>query len=491
MNTVHNPRVRFAPAPTGMMHLGNIRTALMNYLLSHQKQGTFILRVEDTDLERNFDPGAQCIQEDLTWLGLMYDEGPGKERPEMAPYFQSQRGEIYQRELHKCIEKEMFYRCFCSAEELEKKRQRQIALKQPPRYDRTCAELSHPESQLKAATLPFIWRMKVDHNQTVTITDLAHGPINFDLKNFSDFPITRQDGTVTFMFANFIDDVLMKIDYVIRGEDHLTNTAGQAAMYLAYGAKLPLFWHMPILCSIDGKKLSKRDFGFSLRDLKDAGFLPQAIVNYLAIIGASFANEIMDTKELIAAMNFDHMSTTGQIKYDVEKLRWVNHKWISRLDLATATQECLPFLHEAYPATKDLPIETVQKAISSIHHEMVTLRDCVTMLTFYFDVPVYEKDIARSLATKAEASEESATLQRAALYAVIKNGIACGTIDECVATAKKEAASSGISPKQLFSFIRYGLTGSATGIGIAQLSELLSYAVVQKRLASFLELLAE
>ena len=478
MTTLQNPRVRFAPAPTGMMHLGNIRTALMNYLLSHQKSGTFILRVEDTDLERNFDPGAERIQEDLNWLGLMYDEGPGKERPEMAPYFQSQRNEIYTKELEKCIEKGMLYRCFCSTDELEKKRQRQIALKQPPRYDRTCAALSHPESQLKASVQPFIWRMKVDHTQTVTIHDLAHGPIAFDLKNFSDFPVTRQDGTVTFMFANFIDDVLMKIDYVIRGEDHLSNTAGQAAMYLAYGAKLPLFWHMPILCSIDGKKLSKRDFGFSLRDLKESGFLPQAVINYLAIIGGSFTNEIMDKHELIAAMNFDHISTTGQIKYDVEKLRWVNHKWISKLDLATVIQECLPFLHEAYPATKTMPLATIQKAIGSIHQEMVILRDSVTLLGFYFDAPVYEKDIAHALVEPEKLS---------ALKVIIQNGIACGSIDECLATAKKEASLEKISPKQLFSCMRYGLTGSVTGIGIAQLSELLGYDVVQKRLSDFLK----
>ncbi len=480
MITLQKPRVRFAPAPTGMMHLGNIRTALMNYLLAHQKQGTFILRVEDTDLERNFDPGAEKIKEDLAWLGLTYDEGPGKEQASMAPYFQSQRDSIYERELQSFIAKGFVYRCFCTTEELDRKRQRQIALKQPPRYDGTCAALTQEESNAQSQTAPSIWRMKIDHTQTVTIHDLSHGPVVFDLKNFSDFPISRQDGSVTFMFANFIDDVLMKVDCVIRGEDHLSNTAGQAAMYLAYGAKLPLFWHMPILCSIDGKKLSKRDFGFSLRDLKDSGFLPEAIINYLAIIGGSFKNEIMSKQELIAAMNFDSISTTGQIKYDVEKLRWVNHKWIAKLSSEALTDHCLPYLYEAYKSTQTIDRETITKALSYIHQEMVTLRDCVSLLSFYFDTPVYEKDIARTITTPEKIS---------ALCAVLKTSVNESTIDDFLATAKKDAAIAGIAPKELFSFIRYGLTGSVTGIGIVHLGNLLGYKEIQNRLLHFLPLI--
>lgn len=481
MIKIQNPRVRFAPAPTGMMHLGNIRTALMNYLLAHQKQGTFVLRVEDTDLERNFDPGAEKIKEDLTWLGLTYDEGPGKEQPSMAPYFQSERDAIYKKELESFIDKNFVYRCFCSTDELEKKRQRQVALKQPPRYDGTCALLTKEASDAKAQTKPFIWRMKVDHTQTITIYDLAHGPVVFDLKNFSDFPITRQNGSVTFMFANFIDDVLMKIDCIIRGEDHLSNTAGQAAMYLAYGAKLPLYWHMPILCSTDGKKLSKRDFGFSLRDLKDSGFLPEAIINYLAIIGGSFANEIMTKQELIATINFDHISTTGQIKYDVEKLRWVNHKWIARLDLETVTDHCLPYLYEAYPLVKTMNRENIKKAISCIHAEMITLRDCVTLLAFYFDAPQYERDIARTITTTEKLST---------LCAAVQKNLQESTLDAFLTTIKKDAAATGISPKELFSFIRYGLTGSSKGIGIVQLGDLLGYTELRKRLEQFLALVA-
>lgn len=482
MNKLQNPRVRFAPAPTGMMHLGNIRTALMNYLAAHQKQGTFVLRIEDTDTERNFDPGAEKIKEDLAWLGLTYDEGPGKERPEMAPYFQSQRNIIYQRELQSFIEKKLVYQCFCSTEELEKKRNRQIALKQPPRYDGTCLLLTPESATEKSLTSPFIWRMKIDHTKSITIKDLGHGPVTFDLKNFSDFPITRQDGTVTFMFANFIDDVLMKIDWVIRGEDHLSNTAGQAAMYQASGNPLPLFWHMPILCNSEGKKLSKRDFGFSLRDLKDAGFLPQAIINYLAIIGGSFKQEIMTKEELINAIDFNHIATTSHIKYDVEKLRWVNHKWISKLDITTITELCIPYLHKAYPQSKTIPTEKIQSAIALIHQEMVTLQDSTTLLNFYFTAPTYDK---------AQTQATLKTENVGALLTIIRNAIAAESMDALIAKAKTEAAQQGITPKELFSCIRYGLTGAATGLGIAQIGQLLGYKEATQRLEKFLQALTQ
>src|SRR5581483_5841986 len=239
-------RVRFAPSPTGMMHLGNVRTALINFLFAHQKNGTFILRIEDTDAQRMLDPNAQQILADLEWLGLHYDEGPLTQGP-YAPYFQSQRSSVYEETRALFESKNLIYRCFCTEQELAKKRDRQIALKLPPRYDRTCAHLS--ADQIKEnidANMPFIWRFKLNHERSITITDLAHGTITFDLSHFSDFPISRQDGSFTFMFANFVDDYLMKITHIFRGEDHLSNTANQAAMFDALNIPLPIYWHMPI-----------------------------------------------------------------------------------------------------------------------------------------------------------------------------------------------------------------------------------------------------
>ncbi len=472
-------RVRFAPAPTGMMHLGNIRTALMNYLIAQQKQGTFILRIEDTDTERNFDPQATKIIEDLTWLSIDYTEGPLKGGPH-APYFQSQRADIYQEKLDELIAMGSAYRCFCSSEELEKKRQRQIALKQPPRYDRVCFALTKQESDAKATREPFIWRMHLGQTSTLTIQDLAHGPVTFDLKNFSDFPLTRQNGTVTFMFANFVDDMLMEVTCAIRGEDHLSNTAGQAALYKAFGATIPHFWHMPIICNIDGKKLSKRDFGFSLRDLKDSGFLPEAIINYLAIIGASYKDEIMSMAELITTLNFDHQSSTGQIKYDVEKLRWVNHKWISKLPISRITELCRPYLESAYPTVKNLDDVQLQTILTHFHKELVTLQDCVQLLAFYFDDNLaYDAPIAHTLVPlelletmKNIVSKNNSFTDSQAFVDAIKLNI-------------KEAS---IAPKIAFSFIRYGLMASPHGPGLKELIDMLGVKKAQDRLTALLTL---
>lgn len=473
-----NPRVRFAPAPTGMMHLGNIRTALMNYLIAKQKDGTFIMRVEDTDPERNFDPGAVKIMEDLAWLGLDFQEGPGKDGG-FGPYFQSERTELYKKKLQEFIDKELVYRCFCTSEELDKKRARQIALKKPPRYDRSCLRLAKEESDTKAESTSFIWRMKMDPEKKLTINDLSHDTVTFDLKHFSDFPITRQNGTVTFMFANFVDDLLMNITCAIRGEDHLSNTAGQAAMYDASGETMPSFWHMPILCNIDGKKLSKRDFGFSLRDLKDSGFLSEAILNYLAIIGGSFKNEIMSLEELSQAIDYDHLPTTGQIKYDVDKLRWVNHKWICRSDSLKITQLCRPYLEESYPTVKDLSDKDLSLIIEHIQKEMITLDDAVQLLAFYFSEPAYLKTVANILVDP---------LKLSSYKALLRETLEEDTGDLFLSKVKEYVKVAGIKPKEAFSYIRYALTGIPKGPGVGELVEMLGYDISKNRIKKLLDL---
>ena len=470
-------RVRFAPAPTGMMHLGNIRTALMNFLIARQKGGTFILRVEDTDPARNFDPGAVKIQEDLAWLGIEFDEGPGKDGGK-GPYFQSERKELYKKQLQEFIDNKKVYRCFCTSEELDRKRQRQIALKTPPRYDRTCLKLSQEESDTLAKNTPFIWRMKLDHTKALTVQDLSHGQITFDMKNFSDFPVTRQDGSVTFMFANFVEDAAMEVSCAIRGEDHLSNTARQAALYTAAGKELPLYWHMPILCNIDGKKLSKRDFGFSLRDLKEAGFLPEAINNYLAITGGSYKKEIMCMEDLIKTINFDNPSTTGQIKYDVEKLRWVNHKWLCNLPTQKVAHLCRPYLEEVYDVVRTMNDEQVEELVGHIQKELVTLQDVVQLLAFYFDEPHHNADIARTLLP----ADKKDTFK-----ACISDAIPLTCINDFLTRVKTCAQDNEIGFKGAFSFIRYALTGSVNGPGVKELMNMLSLDVVNARLKTTLD----
>ena len=449
-------RVRFAPAPTGIMHLGNIRAALINYLFAKQKGGNFILRIEDTDPQRNFDPEGKKIREDLAWLGLSYDEGPEVGGP-FAPYFQSQRNNLYQEKLEVLKNKHLIYRCFCTQEELEKKRQRQRALKLPPRYDRTCLHLTQEKiNQQLEKNMPFVWRFKLDHAVTIEINDLAHNKVRFELNNFSDFPITRQNGSFTFMFANFVDDLAMQTTHVFRGEDHLTNTAGQAALFHAVGATLPTYWHMPIMCNIDGKKLSKRDFGFSLRDLKNAGYLPEAICNYLAIIGSSFKKEIMSLDELAQNFDFENIHTTGCITYDVEKLKWVNRKWIDQLKPIELAKRCRPNLLNAYPEIQTIDDQKLVNLLQIVKTEMITLNDSAKLLSFYFARPNISSIDVSALIAKEHSDR---------VIALITENIDTLTASETfVENIKQAAREKNIPLKEIFWFLRMILMGETNGV---------------------------
>jgi nondiscriminating glutamyl-tRNA synthetase len=471
-------RVRFAPSPTGIMHLGNVRTALLNYLFSQQKQGTFVLRIEDTDPDRNFDPNAHQIMEDLAWLGLTYSEGGTKGGP-YSPYYQSQRTELYQEQLDVLKEKNVLYRCFCTPELLERKRVRSLALKIAPRYDRTCLKLSPQEIQnnLENGVL-FIWRFKIPENYIATVHDLAHGAIQFDLNHFSDFPVSRSDGTFTFIFANCVDDILMKMTYVLRGEDHLSNTANQVLLYETFGVKPPLFWHLPIICNVDGKKLSKRDFGFSLNDLKNNGFLPEAITNYLAIIGGSFAHEIMDMKSLVQAMNFDHIKPISNIRYDVEKLKWVNHKWIQQYDPEKLTHALVPYLESAYPQIKKLEHAKLVTLIQTIKSELTTLNDSVAILHFYFEEPII---------TQETVLEHIPTDLLEPMKQIIKKNLeTILSSEQFLENLKQDAKKSNIHNKLLFTILRLALTGNIHGPAIKDIITILGLQESKKRIEKFL-----
>ncbi len=421
------------------------------------------------------DPHGKQIIADLAWLELTYDEGPDKGGA-FEPYLQSERSSFYNEYLQKLKVKKFVYPCFCTPEELEMKRQRQLALKMPPRYDRQCLKLSDDERSHLLATKPYIWRFKLD-DSTVKIHDMARGDITYDLHHFSDFALTRADGSFTFIFANFVDDLVMKISHVIRGEDHLTNTALQAALYKTFQTPCPVFWHLPIIGNSEGKKLSKRDFGFSLTDLKNAGFLPEAIDNYLAIIGASFKNEIMSLEQLDRTIDFDSLASTGQIKYDIEKLRWVNHKWMGLLSPEILAKRCSPFLTRAYKAAAELTPKDLEHLLA--HHilpiiasELVTLKDIVHILRFYFERPLISKENLLKFNPEARI--------------IVANAVeAMGTPfnpEVFLAEVTKSTKEHGLALKEVFWLVRFLLTGSIEGIGVKELLKLLPAEEVRKRL---------
>ncbi|MCL5436769.1 MAG: glutamate--tRNA ligase [Candidatus Dependentiae bacterium] len=455
-------RVRFAPSPTGWMHLGNARIALINALFAKKYQGTFILRIEDTDQSRNVDPRGVRILEDLKWLQISIDEGP---------YYQSERHELYQSYLQRLIDQQLVYRCFETNEELELKRQRQLARGLPPKYDRAGLKLSTSEVAEKlAAGTPFVWRLRLP-SKTVSINDIAHGTMTFDLEHFSDVAVTRQDGSCTFLFANCIDDIEMKVSHVLRGADHLTNTAVQAALYELLDAPKPTFYHMPLVCNAQGKKLSKREFGSSLEDFKGAGFIAEGLCNYLAIIGSSFAQEIMDFEELAHALHFDESSPKGCLQFDPEKLRWVDHKWLQRLSLEEVVARALPFFERAYPAAK-LSNDLLMRLIGPIKSDLTTLSDAITMLTFFFVTPTIEPALL-----EAHAITAFRPLFAQVLEAPITDG------EALLAAIKAATKAQGQPLKEALTLVRIALTGEGQGIGIADLFAMLGLEEVRRRMA--------
>jgi len=469
----HNttPRVRFAPSPTGVMHLGNVRAALINRIFAYQHNGTLILRIEDTDQQRTFDPGAQSILENLAWLGITYDEGPRIGGPH-APYFQSQRHETYQHYRDLLYERGYIYRCFASAQELEQKRQQQRALGLPPRYGREGLKLSDEEiADRLANNIPYVWRFKLP-DTTVTVHDLARGTIEFDLTHFGDFAITRQDGSFTFLFANFVDDHIMGISHIFRGEDHLSNSALQAALYNAFNTECPTCYHLPIIANSEGKKLSKRDFGFSLQELRESGFLPEAMCNYLGILGSSFEQEIMDISEMAQHVHLNKHSPTGTIHYDVEKLRWVNQQWMQRLDAEDIAQRCRPFIEHAYP---DVTIsdEELKRLVRTLYTDMTTLYDSVNVFAFYLTEP----DMPQAWLDHFNHQEHVSLLCR--MYEQIDWSYDADTICTHMKRMIKDADAS---IKSVLSLIRLALTGQPQGPGIKDLISLLSAETVRRRI---------
>lgn len=466
-------RVRFAPSPTGFMHLGNVRAALMNYLFAKQRHGTFILRIEDTDHERNFDEAKRRIVEDLAWLNLLYHEGP-LVGGEYGPYEQSQRTHLYEEKLQELVSLNRAYRCFCSQETLELKRKEQLAAGKPPRYDGTCAKYPiHVIKQKIETNAPFIWRFKINDQQTLSIKTLSNTTIDFNMEHFSDFALSRSDGSFTFIFVNFVDDVLMKISHVIRGEDHLSNTALQAALYDAFMVEMPVFWHLPIICNSSGEKLSKRDFGFSLTDLRDAGFIPEAITNYLAIMGVSISEEVQSLESLAELIQFEKFHLHGGIHYDIEKLTWFNQKWLTKISLEDFMMRSQPFVEKTLEQKINISDEHIQKIFSLIKTETKTLVEVASLVEFYFKTPNRNMTILHT-----EIPEEKANLVQQIIQTVGWEGKET-TLD----AYKKQAKTSGISTKELLVTLRFLLTGATKGLGVVDLFGLLSEQELRQRLS--------
>ncbi|MDH4038052.1 MAG: glutamate--tRNA ligase [Candidatus Krumholzibacteria bacterium] len=335
MAKIKNVRVRFAPSPTGYLHVGGARTAIFNHLFARHHGGTFILRIEDTDSERSTVESEQAVMEDMRWLGIDWDEGPDVGGPH-GPYRQSERHAIYKEVADELRKKGVAYSCFCTEEELELKREEAIAESRAPQYDGTCRDLAPQEIEKKrAAGLPEAVRFRVGDG-VVRFHDEVRGDMELSHEMVGDWVILRSNGLPTYNFAAAVDDLRMEISHVIRGEEHLPNTLRQIMIYDAMGAKHPAFVHVPLILAEDRSKLSKRHGASSVGDLRDSGYLPDAAFNYLLLLGWSHpaAREIMSREEMVKSFAIERVGKAAAI-FDRQKLQWMNGQYIRKLPLDT------------------------------------------------------------------------------------------------------------------------------------------------------------
>lgn len=344
-------RVRFAPSPTGKLHIGGARTAIYNWAFARANGGTFILRIDDTDPTRSTDENTQIILRAMHWLGLDWDEGP-EVGGDFGPYSQTERLDLYKQTAERLLAEGKAYPCFCTPEQLAADREAVQARKDPFQgYQRRCRDLSTEEAQARIdAGEPYVLRIKVPEDRgNVVINDAVHGEVTFDAKELDDFVIFRSDGTPTYNFATVVDDALMGITHVIRGDDHLSNTPRQVMVYEAMGAPVPVFAHISMILGADGKKLSKRHGATSVEEYRDAGYLSDAFVNYLALLGWSLDGETTVIPRDVLASQFSlERISKNPATFDPKKLDWMNAEYINAMSNADfADQIMLPVLLKA------------------------------------------------------------------------------------------------------------------------------------------------
>ena len=346
-----NVRVRFAPSPTGKLHIGGARTAIYNWAFARANNGTFILRIDDTDPTRSTQENTDIILRAMRWLGLDWDEGP-EVGGDFGPYAQTERLDLYKKAAQKLWDEGSAYPCFCTTEQLAADREAAAARKDPFQgYQRRCRDLSREEAQARIdAGEKYVLRIKVPEDRgNVVIEDAVHGEVVFDAKELDDFVIFRSDGTPTYNFATVVDDAAMGITHVIRGDDHLSNTPRQVMVYEALGAPVPTFAHISMILGADGKKLSKRHGATSVEEYRDAGYLSDAFVNYLALLGWSLDGETTVIPRDVLASQFSlERISKNPATFDPKKLDWMNAEYINRMgDAEFADQIMLPELLEA------------------------------------------------------------------------------------------------------------------------------------------------
>ena len=456
-------RVRFAPSPTGKLHVGNARTALFNWLLARGQGGTFVLRIEDTDVERSTPESEAAIISDIRWLGLDWDEGP-EVGGAYGPYRQSERAELYNRYAQQLVDRGRAYPCFCSREQLEADRTQALAEGRPARYVGRCAHLSKAEAaeRIAAGAKPAL-RFRIPENHEVRFVDAVRGEVRFHTDVIGDPIIVRGEGVPAYNFAVVVDDALMGITHVIRGEDHISNTPRQILLYEALGFTAPAFAHLALVMGPDHTPLSKRHGATSVGEFRSKGYLPEALVNYLALIGWSPGHdeEVLPIEEMARRFSLDHVGVSAGV-FDEEKLAWVNRHYLRAADPARLANLTLPYFEAAGIAlTPDANGLSFLASVMPIASGSVDRLDQVpARLSLLF---AFSADAA--LADETIRAEMILPGARAVTTALADELAAAPRLDRerFRAAANAVKAKTGQKGKALFHPIRVALTGKADG----------------------------
>ena len=456
-------RVRYAPSPTGHLHIGNARTALFNYLFARNQNGKFIIRIEDTDKKRNIEGGEESQLKYLRWLGIDWDESTDV-GGDYGPYRQSERIDIYAKYYQELLEQGLAYKCYCSEEEIEQEREEQIARGEMPRYSGKHRNLTKEEQVAyeKEGRLPSI-RFRVPESKIYAFNDMVKGEISFESDGIGDFVIVKKDGTPTYNFAVAVDDYLMKISHVLRGEDHISNTPKQMMIFEALGWEYPIFGHMTLIVNENRKKLSKRDESIIqfIEQYEELGFLPEALFNFIGLLGWSPGGEeeIFSKEQFIEIFDATRLSKS-QALFDTQKLTWMNNQYLKTIEVDKLTQLSLPHLIKAGRLRSDMNPDQLQwaKELIALFQEKMSYGEQIVELTEIFFTP----DVEFEEDAKAILQEEQVPSVLAAFLEEIKTLDAFGA-QEIKVAMKTVQKSTGFKGKQLFMPIRVATTGQTHG----------------------------
>ncbi len=479
-------RVRYAPSPTGHLHIGGARTALFNYLYARHNNGKFIVRIEDTDIARNIETGVLSQLDNLKWLGIDYDESVDV-GGDYGPYRQMERLDIYKKYADEMLEQGSAYKCFCTPDTLEKERDAQKASGiAAPQYIGTCRNLSKEEvAEKESAEMPFTLRMKVPADVTYEFEDLVRGPISFESKDVGDWVLVKTNGIPTYNFAVVVDDHLMKISHVFRGEEHLSNTPKQMMIFDAFGWDHPTYGHMTLIVNEDRKKLSKRDESIIqfISQYKDLGFIPEALFNFFALLGWSpeGEEETFSKEELIRIFDVNRLSKSASM-FDKQKLTWMNNQYIKQMPLEKVVALALPHLQKAGKLPEELTPEQAEWAekLIALYHDQLSYGAEITELTevFFVDELTFAED------EKAVLAGEQVPEVMASFKEQLENLESFEAAD-IKAAIKAVQKATGHKGKNLFMPIRVVTTGQMHGPELPDAISLLGKDKTIARVAQF------